>query len=83
VILIITGNDRQQYGTHIGIMLDEVTFVHSTSPAVIAQPLRTYLARHKDILGFKVLRFKQNATTLARDAANEVRARTRITVPSH
>jgi hypothetical protein len=86
VILVITGNDRQQFCTEMGILLDEPSggdyrhrLVQSQAPAVRKRIFRWTVWQRKEIMGFKFLRLRADAVTAAAQQANEMR--TRIALP--
>lgn len=86
VVLLITGDDRQQFCTELGILLKDPTaanpfdIVHSQPPAVVKEPFRGMLYHRKEILGFQVLRLRPDAVDLAR--AEVTRLAGQIAVPS-
>jgi len=84
VVLVITGNDRQQFCQEIGLMLHEpadaekpLRLLESLAPAAAKTVFRDTVIARKDILGFKFLRLRGDAVTAA--AAQAERMRTLIT----
>ncbi len=86
VVLVITGDDRQQYCREMGVLLEEpadthrpLRLVQSRAPAVEKTILLKTVWERKEILGFKFLRLRADAVGAA--AAQAESMRTRVTVP--
>ena len=71
--VFIAGNDREQRGADVGIIRrdadGDLTLVHAAPPAVSEEPLMgesSFTARHKEIIGYKFLRLRSDASERAR-----------------
>jgi hypothetical protein len=69
VAIAITGNDRQQTGADIGILVRDaggaLKFVHAIPPAAAIEEFRPFTAAHKEIIGYQFLRFRADAADRA------------------
>jgi len=81
IVLVITGNDRQQFCTEMGIMrIDSADvenpwrIVYSIAPQVTKDKFRKVIWR-KDTLGFKFLRLRSDAVSVSREAAQTMAQR--------
>jgi hypothetical protein len=82
IVLLLTGNDRQQFSEEISILRIDLTdaerphrLIRSADRGVEQEILGRLVYLRKDILGIKVLRLKPDAANLAAAEANMMRTR--------
>lgn len=64
VVEIVRDSEQGAYVSHVGLLAHDasgcVTILHATRPRVCEEPLASYLSRHEDVAGIKVLRMVQD-----------------------